>query len=136
MADAYGITSGWNDEAGIETITEIAVAGKPFLSIQGIGQYDAGEEQVKLSGLVDDVGFAAFEWLSTVMALAQWSLIIGTVLNGRRSGRVTVRTRLNDGTWVTRNAILTMQKKPGESRVNEYYTDVIWRFTRVHELAA
>jgi hypothetical protein len=132
MADQYSIAAGWNATGSLVLITNIVVSTKYFSPVQGLGMYDEGEARFKLGGLIDDVGYAQFEWFSTMLPTIHYAYLYTTLLSGARSGKVTARTRLNDGSWVNRNAYLTLKKRPGESRVLETYTDLVWSFTRAH----
>jgi hypothetical protein len=131
MAQAYAIAPGNNNTAGLLVVTSIMVAGVPCWNVQGVGQYDPGEERVYADGSRGDVGEGFLRWLSTRMTWAQYEYILSTILNGRRSGPVTARTRLNGSAYVTCNAWLTMPKTIDLERVSGSYLNVNWTFTRV-----
>lgn len=131
MAQEYALVAGFNNAVGLVTVETLAVSGKYYAPIQGVGTYDPGEERVYVDGTHDDVGEGLFSWLSTWMTWAQYEYILATPLAGRRSNRVTVRTRLNGAAYANYNAILTMPKASELTRVFGYYTDVQWRFTAV-----
>lgn len=134
MADEYAVAPNHNNAAGLVTVYTTAVSGKYFARLQGAGTFDPGEERIYVDGTRDDVGEGLFTWLSTWMTWAQYEYILATPLQGRRSNRVTVRTRLNGAAYANYNAILTMPKTSELTRVFGYYTDVVWRFTQVNAI--
>lgn len=127
----YKIAPGFNNTAGYVTIEATAVSGKYFSHIQGLGTYDPGEERVYVDGTRDDVGEGFFTWLITKMTIAQYEYLIATPNAGRRSNRVTARTRLNGLTFVNTNSILTVPKTVNLTRAYGYYLDVPLAFSLI-----
>lgn len=132
---AYAIAPGWDAVGDLVVVHSIVVSSVPFYRIQGVGTYDPGDARFKVSGAVDDEGYAALTWQSH-LTWAHYEYIINTILLGKRSGKVTINTRLTGATYYNRNAWLTMPKTSELTRVYGIYPDVQWRFTRVHAVSA
>lgn len=125
----YSLAPNFSNTASYIVVEDTAISGKFFCRVQGLGRFDPGEERVYIDGTRDDVGDGLFSWLSTWMTLDQYAYVLATILQGRRSNRVTARTRLNGLTYANYNAILTMPKTSTLSRTYGYYTDVVWQFS-------
>lgn len=129
MSQEYSIGAGYN-ALSLDTIEDIRVSGKPLLSsVVGLGSHTEGTPITTLDGLVIDDGYASWIWMSASMWPSELKYFKDTYLAGHRSGYVTVRTRRNDATYATYNAVLTfpqnLQLRPGL-----WYEDVEWRFTQ------
>lgn len=135
MVQEYSLAPGFDNTAGFVVLESTAVSGIYFISIQGVGSYDPGEEVPKLSGIIDDVGEAAFEWLFTRLTFAQYDWLIATPNAGARSNRVTARTRFGNTTYHNVNAIMTVPKVKGTGRTFGSYTDVVVPFKIVEILS-
>lgn len=124
MADEYSLAPGFSNTAGYVVVHTTAVDGKLFTHVQGLGSYDDGEEVTYVDGSKDDTGEAAFAWLFTKLTLAQYDYLYETINDGRRSNRVTARTRFKTLTYQDVNAIMTLPKTASLARSYGYYLDV------------
>jgi hypothetical protein len=137
MTQEYAVVSGHNNPGDLETIEDIRVSGRPLLSsIEALGEFDDGLERAYLDGSIEDNGLASWGWKSASMLPSEYGYIRTNILAGKRSGPVTVRTRLNDGTYSNFNATLTLPKR-GDLQLQPggWYKDVPWTFTSGEELA-
>lgn len=131
MADEYSIAPGYNNTAGYVVIQNTIVSAKTLAHVQGVGTYDPGEERVFIDGTRDDVGEGLFTWLLTRLTWEHYEWFLATPNAGRRSNRVTARTRLNGAAYVNTNAILTLPKTAQLTRSHGYYLDVPLLFNLV-----
>lgn len=102
----YGLIAG-HDNTPI-LLTEI-VSGEPLEShATSLGTFRAARELVALDGITYDDGTDTWEWTFAALLPSDIEAIETDVLNGARSGPVTVETRNRYGAFVVRNAILTL----------------------------
>jgi hypothetical protein len=120
----YSLAPGHNNTAGYVVVENTTVSGVKFVHVQGVGTYDDGEEVTFVDGSKDDQGEAMYTWLFTKMTLAQYDWLYNTPNAGRRSNRVTSRTRFKTLTYQDVNAIMTLPKTSTLARSYGNYLDV------------
>jgi len=79
-----------------------------FYSPQAIGNYDAGQPNVRGDGLFSFNGFASVGWLFPVATRKQLAYARTTWCNGGWSGPVTIYTTTGDETYARYNANLLL----------------------------
>lgn len=116
------IAKGYNNFAGLTNIELIAVDGysaEPYLSrVNDLGIQT--QRKTTGDGVVSRDGFATTQWLAPYMSFAQRTYIKYNILDGNDSGKVTIKTRLDDvpfdstmsDIYVITNAILTLPQIP------------------------
>jgi hypothetical protein len=116
------IAKGYDNYSGLTNIELIPVGGKsaedylPRVNDLGI-QYT---RKVTGDGVVRRDGFVTTQWLAPYMSFAQRTYIKHNILDGNDSGKVTIKTRLDDvpfddtmsEMYVITNAILTLPPLP------------------------
>lgn len=136
MTYEYAFAAGHNvDEMDLDAIEEIRISGKPLMTlVTGLGDFTEGLERQYID-TIEDVGFAAWTWVSKGMKPAELAYLMTTYLAGKRSGKVTVRTRKNNDVWANFNATLTFPQKLSLDETGDFYRDVEWQFILGSELA-
>jgi hypothetical protein len=104
----YALAPGYNNAVGLISLTEIVNGGPPDSHATGLGTFRAANEFVNFDGVAEDDGYDTWEWRFVSLTTTDIEEIEDTILNGARSGPVTVETRGRHGAWVQRNAILTL----------------------------
>lgn len=112
MADIYQLAEGYNNAAGYVEIEGVEVAGEDIHHVSSVGTFGTARETTVIDGTVFDDGFDTWEWVIAGVSIDQYAYFSTTFLDGQRSGPVTVRTKMNDGTWVDRNATMTLPRRP------------------------
>jgi hypothetical protein len=135
------IAKGYNNFSGLTNIELIPVGGhsaEPYLPrVNDLGiQYT---RKVTGDGLVRRDGFATAQWLAAYMSFAQRTYIKMNILDGNDSGKVTIKTRLDDvpfddtmtDIYVITNAILTLPPLPDGDQYNYGLRQFSYDFTRI-----
>lgn len=129
--DDNQIASGWNNAAGLVNIETLVDSNGVYVApllYGGLGNYTRGLRRVGSDGVVYYEGYAVKVWTSVFLTYLQYDVVLAY------SGKVTLRTRLNSGSYANYNAVLTL---PDTSELNGgigYYRDVTWTFTRLEAL--
>lgn len=128
----YQLAEGYNNAAGLTPLDEI-VSGEPLEShATSLGTFATGFETVTLSGEVFDDGYYTWTWTFAALTPADIAAIETNILNGARSGPVTVETRNRYGTFDQYNAILTLPRLLPLQGLK--FGGVVFEFTRGEEL--
>lgn len=130
----YQIAVGWNNAASLRSIESITPTNdSAFPPPSAYNGFDAGSVLVKGDGQTYLSGFAAFTWRFSHLTWAQYQYLIATYSTGGTSysGKVTVRSRIQTGSFANYNAILLLPKLPELQRTRKIYRDVEIRFTRL-----
>lgn len=130
----YKIVSGWNNASTLRSIESIIPSNdKPFPPPNAYSGFDAGQAIIRGDGQIYLAGFGAFSWAFKGLTRAQYQYLMATYSTGGNSysGKVTVRSRIQDGTFANYNAILLLPKLPELQRTRTVYQDVEIRFTRL-----
>jgi hypothetical protein len=104
----YALAEGYNNVAGFILIDGIVNDGPPESHATSLGTFRATNAFVNFDGVTEDDGYDTWEWTFTALTTEDIQEIEDAVLNGARSGPVTVQTRNRRGTFVNRNAVLTL----------------------------
>ncbi len=127
----YKIASGYNSTLSLVNIEDITVSGERFKPLSGVGRYRAGDMRVNANGTYYAEGYASVSWLFAGITRAQYEYLKTTFCSGGYSGLVTINTRLEGDSYVTRNAVMLIPQTADTSRRWGYYTDFELRFTRL-----
>lgn len=129
----YQLAAGHDNAGGLTNVeTTIPASQQQTFLPQGRGNFDEGVLRVRGDGLTYLTGFQAFSWPLDVLPYAQWDFMRTTYTTGGNSfsGKVTVRTRLIDGTYANFNALLHLPEPPDETKKFVALRDTEILFTR------
>ena len=122
------IAKGHNNFSGLTNIELQAVGGNvpdPYLlPVDDLASFLDGVDRVQGDGITAQDGFASTDWLAGALSFSQWYFLYTSILGGKRSGNVTVKTRRYavpmNGTmsykYIIANAVLTLRPQPDEQR--------------------
>src|SRR5688572_15460644 len=104
----YALAAGYDDVAGLIPLSEI-IDGEPMEShVTSLGTFRAAREFIGLDGIAQDDGDNTWTWTFAALTTTDIETIETDILDGARSGPVTVQTRSRYGTFINLNAILTL----------------------------
>lgn len=127
MLNAYGLVAGWNNTP---VAISVIIDGEPtFTHASSLGTFRAAREFVGLDEITYDDGTDSWEWTFSAIPPSEIAIIEDDVLDGARSGPVTVETRNRYGAWVERNAILTLPAQLSRPDSWESFGPVVFTFT-------
>jgi hypothetical protein len=134
MAETFqsnAIVGGHNGTpVNIETIADSV--GRKFKPVDDLGKWRPGSYKVGGNGVVKAQGYASTSWVSGFITLEQWLYLYTTTLSSAISGPVTITTRqYTPTTYVTCNAILTLDPPPDLSKGVAEYSPFVWHYTVV-----
>ena len=139
------IAKGHNNFSGLTNIELQAVGGNvpdPYLlPVDDLASFLDGVDRVQGDGITHIDGFASTDWLAGALSFSQWYFLYTSILGGKRSGNVTVKTRRYavpmNGTmsykYIIANAVLTLRPQPDEQR-GDYvagFKRFLYQFTRI-----
>ena len=139
------IAKGHNNFSGLTNIELQAVGGNvpdPYLlPVDDLASFLDGVDRVQGDGITAQDGFASTDWLAGALSFSQWYFLFTSILGGKRSGNVTVKTRRYavpmNGTmsyrYIIANAVLTLRPQPDEQR-GDYvagFKRFLYQFTRI-----
>lgn len=127
MLNAYGLVAGWNNTP---VALSVIIDGLPTHShASSLGTFRAAREFVGLDEITYDDGTDSWDWTFVALLPSEIEIIETDVLNGARSGPVTVETRNRYNAWVERNAILTLPASFSRPDGSWKYGPVVFTFT-------
>lgn len=140
------IAKGHNNFAGLTNIELIAVGGNTpsayLETVNDLGLWQDGQSRVTGDGIARDDGFSSTGWHVGALAYAQRTYLKHSILGGKRSGPVTVKTRRDevpvDDTmsyrYIIANAIMMLAPLPRENKYLAGINNFIYRFDRIEIL--
>jgi hypothetical protein len=137
------IAPGHNNYSGLQYTELIKVGAEYLLPMNDVGRYrDGAEDLVDGEGVAKPDGFDSFIWGTPGITFAEWNYFRTSILGGKRSGKVTARTRKyineqNDNVpdiWVVVNAVLTLPPLPDSNQGGFGLPEFDLIFTRVEIL--
>lgn len=140
------IAKGHDNYAGLTNIELIAVGGNTphdYLEpVDDLGLWSYGQSRVTGDGIARDDGYSSTGWQVGALAYAQRTYLKHSILGGKRSGNVTIKTRRDevpvDSTssykYIIANAVMTMLPLPEESKYIAGVTNFVYRFDRIEIL--
>lgn len=128
----YAIATGWNVALGSLTNWEnLSASGVYFKPVRGWGNYQDGIDRVRGDGLTGSDGDPSTAW-DWVCYHAQYVYVRTTILNGSRSGKVTIYTVTDTpNTFVRMNAILILPQLTAIDWVGRKTRTIRLPFTRL-----
>ncbi len=130
----YAIAAGWNNTALLKTIESITPpSDRPFYPVNGYSSFNPGAIRIRGDGSIYLAGYPSCGWRFSAMTRKQYQYLMSTYTVGGNSysGKVTIRTRKDDGTFANYNAVLLLPILPEVQRVLKLYRDVEIRFSRL-----
>lgn len=131
----YAIAAAYNNASGLKRIETIIPSGesKAFPPVNAYSAYNPGTLRLRADGLAYITGYASTEWRFSYLSVVHYRYLISTYSTGGNSyaGKVTIRTRIADGTFANYNAIMLLPILPKLNRTYLKYRDVVIRFTRL-----
>lgn len=136
------IAKGYNNYSGLTNIELITVGGKVATvylpRVNDLGFVNANR-RVMGDGLTNKDGFTRTRWQSPYLSYSQRRYLKTTILGGKESGEVTIKTRLDDvplddtmpERYVITNAILTLPPLPDEDKYHYGISPFFYDFTRI-----
>ncbi len=126
----YKLAAAWNNAAGLSPIeTILAVEG---MYPAPLGTYDPGERRKTGDGLDYFRGYPSCQWPFVFIYWAKHKSLMSTYCAGSYSGKVTVRTRIDDSAnYANFNAIINLPKLPDTRPESLRFEDYIITFTRM-----
>lgn len=125
----YQIAPGHNNVAGLIPVDELINGEAPDSHVDSLGTFQAAREFVALDEITYDDGPDIWEWEFVSLWPAEVKEIEDTILNGARSGAVTVETKDRRGDFVQRNATLTLPSRIPRSKSSPKFGPVVFTFT-------
>lgn len=108
LVNGYALAPGHNNVAGLVLVREL-IDGEPTHTYpNGLGTFRAATEFIGLNRIAQDMGDDVWEWTFAALLFSEIEVIETDILDGERSGPVTVETKGRYGQWIQRNAILTL----------------------------
>ena len=124
----YKIASGYNNAAGLTNVELLTAGGRYFYAV-AIGGHDLNLKTQE-NGVGFASGFSLLIWKSNVTR-AHYAYIRDTLLGGKYSAPVTIRSRLDDTVYANYNAVLTIPRTRNVKRNYDLYEQMEWEFTRL-----
>jgi hypothetical protein len=125
---AYALAPGFDNVAGLIELSVI-FDGEPLESYAtSLGTFRASREFIGLDGIAQDDGDDTWTWTFAALTPESIEYLETEILDGARSGPVTATTRNRYGTFVNRNAILTLPQTLPLQGVK--FGGVVFQFTR------
>lgn len=127
MLNTYGLVAGHNNTP---VALDELISGEPLEShASSLGTFRAAREFVALDEITYDDGADVWEWTFAALLPSDIEHIETNILNGARSGPVTVETRNRYGAFAERNAILTLPATLQRSESSNKFGPVVFTFT-------
>lgn len=108
MLNTYALAPGHNNVAGLIPLSELIDGNPTHSHASSLGTFRAAREFVALDEIAYDDGTDVWEWTFAALLPSDIEYIETNILNGARSGYVTVETRNRYNVFVERNAVLTL----------------------------
>lgn len=108
LLNAYALAEGHNNVAGLIPVYELINGEPTHTHANSLGTFRAATEFIGLDEIAQDMGGDVWDWTFAALLFSEIEIIETDILNGARSGPVTVETKGRYGQWVQRNAILTL----------------------------
>ena len=111
LLNAYALANGHDNIAGLVSL-RVIVAGKSLDShATSMGTFAAEAEFIGLDFISQDMGNDEWEWSFASLTPLDIKTIETDILDGKRSGNVTVETRNRYLEWIQLNAVLTLTQQ-------------------------
>lgn len=129
----FQLAAGYNNAAGLANIENITPSGdyRAFTVPDGFASYSPGQSKQRADGLVYTTGYPTVTWRFGGLTRKQYIYLRDTYCNDGLSGKVTVRTLKEDGTYGNFNAVMIVPQLPELSRRLGAYEDCDIRFIRM-----
>lgn len=129
----FQLAVGYNNAANLTNIESITPSGdyRAFTVPDGFASYSPGQTKQRPDGIIYTSGYPTTTWRFGGMTRKQYIYLRDTYCNDGLSGKVTVRTLKEDGTYSNFNAVMIVPQLPELSRRGAAYEDVDVRFVRM-----
>lgn len=129
---SYSWAAGFDDVAGLVNVeTDLPSYQGLVVTNAGLGSYDPGIITPKADRLTIARGYQSVEWTFSIMPISVYAYIQSnyTVGGTSHSGKMTIHTTIEDGTFSNFNAYMHLPTQSSLSRVSQGFTGVVIRFT-------
>jgi hypothetical protein len=110
----YKIAAGYDNEAELQNVEYVIPGYSDRISFypRGRGNFDEGIMRTRSDGSVYFTGYQSFTWPLDFLSYSQWIYLQTNYCSGGTglSGKVTVSTRLPNGTYANYNAVMILPK--------------------------
>jgi hypothetical protein len=126
------IAAGYDNTSGLVNIETIKVDSVYLCPVDDFGKWSDGAFVRDGETVLQPQGYASTRWDAGFITLAQWYYLYTNILRGKRSGKVTIRTRRYEADYtVICNAVLDIGDPPALTKGVNSYLPFSYRFTRI-----
>lgn len=126
------LAAGYDNPSGLVNIETLSVGGVYFCPVDDFGKWTDGSFVRDGEGVLQPQGYASTRWDAGFITLEQWYYLYTNILRGKRSGKVTIRTRRYESDYtVICNAVLDIGDPPALTKGVSAYFPFTYRFSRV-----
>lgn len=126
------IAAGYDNVSGLVNIESLSVGSVYFCPVDDFGKWTDGAFVRDGEGVLQPQGYAATRWDAGFITLEQWYYLYTNILRGKRSGKVTIRTRRYEPDYtVICNAVMDIGNPPALTKGVNSYLPFVYLFSHV-----